>query len=187
MGFFDLFRKKKAQPDEPKGDSDSAKQEQPTETDSNANPYEGLREMALGTTAEGMGLAPGDGRVYGAVVDIPAAGGSATMICMLDKTISLYFSGGGGYLGLGQRYETVCQAGMDLLRGAEKTLAHLPLAQTTGLPQGEKALAYLLTPEGTRVAEVQMGRSGEQEEHLRLLNALIQRLLTEIRLSVSDK
>ena len=79
--------------------------------------YEGLRTAALSVTAEQSGDPPPDHvSVLGAVVDIPAEGGMASVVAMADGSASMYTSTGGGVIG-GGKHEAVEGAVHGLGRG----------------------------------------------------------------------
>jgi len=67
------------------------------------NPYDGLRSLALGTTAEALqldGLGPDD--CYGILMETGYEEAVATLVCFLTGDTSLYFSNGGGVIGAGK-------------------------------------------------------------------------------------
>jgi hypothetical protein len=73
--------------------------------------YRDLRSMALEAVERGA-LAPpfaDHPDVAGVIVDVPATGGSATIVALADDTTSLYTSTGGGTIGAGE-HATVATA-----------------------------------------------------------------------------
>src|SRR5689334_16591324 len=71
-------------------------QKPPSET------YLGLRNHALGVTREALGL-PADptAPIYGIVMELGMPNGVATFVCLLEGSVSLYTSTGGGMIGAG--------------------------------------------------------------------------------------
>jgi hypothetical protein len=69
-----------------------------------AEAYSGLRNTVLGTKPESIGLDPArlPGGVWGLLMETGHPTGVATLVALADGTVSLYFSGGGGMIGLGQ-------------------------------------------------------------------------------------
>ena len=146
------------------------------------NPYETLRSLALGFKAEELEeYMEYEDQVYLAVVDISTADGTATLICVIDGSVSLYFSNGGGVIGIGHAYEEVEQEGMSLLAGASEITHLLPIASDLDLPKNELTAVHLLTKDGVYKAEFDMYDDQNSEEHIQYLNYLIQRVLTAIR------
>src|SRR5688500_6800465 len=68
------------------------------------NPYEGLRNMALGTTQKDLQLSLADGKtvVYAVVMDWNMGEGVATTVAYQTGDASMYLSSGGGIIGGGQ-------------------------------------------------------------------------------------
>ena len=99
------------------------------------NPYEGLRSLALSTDAARLGFSPTPELpdVFGVVADL-ALEGSVTLVCFRDGATSLYYSGGGGALGLGQ-HESVKQAAMEFVGSVQAALGEFSAGQdVTPLP-----------------------------------------------------
>ena len=66
------------------------------------NPYLGLRQQVLDLKPETiMHETDEEHPVYAALVDIGAKGGIVSLACVIDGTASLYYSNGGGMIGLG--------------------------------------------------------------------------------------
>jgi len=79
------------------------------------NPYAGLRTLALSANAEQLGFSPTVDLpdVFGVVADLELQG-TATLVCLRDGTTSLYYSSGGGAIGLGQ-HESIRQAALSFV------------------------------------------------------------------------
>ena len=149
---------------------------QTTETN---NPYFGLRALALSIKPEDIGA--GAAAVYGAVVDMPIGGNMATLACFGDSTVSLYFSTGGGMLGLGQAHPAVKEACDAFLEGAGGLFHTLDTADDLALPPEGQHNVFALTRKGIYKARVQVGEPGACSRQARLLFALYQRVLDAIR------
>lgn len=62
-----------------------------------------MRSMALNVRFEDLGLTPDPkAPVYGVIMETGMGDAVATLVCMGDGTVSLYFSTGGGIIGAGQ-------------------------------------------------------------------------------------
>ena len=66
--------------------------------------YSGLREMVFSAKSEDLGLkAPPDGpAVWGLVMETGYPEAVMTLVALGDGTVSIYFSNGGGIIGLGE-------------------------------------------------------------------------------------
>jgi hypothetical protein len=145
-------------------------------------PYLGLRQLALDTKPEDIGITlDNNEQVYAAVVDIKLTNGIVTLVCFFDGTVSLYYQNGGGMLGMGQKYEEIKDAGMSFLFSAGQTLQFLKPAQNFNLPDNNVVNAYLLSKENIYKAEIDMSNIQSQENHIQFLNFLIQNTLNKIR------
>jgi hypothetical protein len=108
-----------------------------------------LRNMLLTLDPVEAGLAPTEAlpRVWGAVMDIGADRGWASLVTLADGTTSLYTSGGGGVIG-GGAHEPVVEASGRLLHLIE---AHLDLFEPTDdldPPGPEQTRFLVMTYEG---------------------------------------
>lgn len=116
--------------------------------------YRGLRGRLFLTDPKILGLAPdGDERFWGLVVDMGVENGVATLVVLRDGSISLYFSNGGGLIGLGQHDELheLARAILDL---AEQFTLEGPEADRDSLPsEGDTRFNFLGYTGGVRAIE----------------------------------
>jgi hypothetical protein len=98
------------------------------------NPFDGLRQLALGTTPDLAGWAaqPEGRRVYGGILDWALDRGMATLFALDDGTASLYLSSGGGVIG-GQFHELVNRAAKEFVVAFEPFVASM-VPDITGEP-----------------------------------------------------
>ncbi len=145
--------------------------------------YLGLRNQALATTPSDIGLSlENNEQVYTAVVDIPISKEKiVSLVCFFDGTVSLYYSTGGGLLGIGQKHESVRQAGGSFLYSAGQALKYLKKTSQYDLPDGDLAFVFLLTGDGVYKAEFNMSKIDKYEKPIQFLNFLIQNILCKIR------
>ena len=118
--------------------------------------------------------------LFGLVTELGMAEGVATLVAIADGTVSVYFSGGGGFIGVGSQLGPR-RAAEALLDEAPRFLARAAPAQEFPLPEPERVRFWFLTFDGVLGAEaaadaLEGGRSG-----LSRLYSLAQDLLTEIR------
>lgn len=66
-----------------------------------AESYSGLRNMVLITRPEAIGLRPNAGEVWGILMETGYPEAVVTLVALADGTVSIYFSNGGGIIGLG--------------------------------------------------------------------------------------
>ena len=140
--------------------------------------YEGLRTAALSVTAEQSGDPPPDHvSVLGAVVDIPAEGGMASVVAMADGSASMYTSTGGGVIG-GGKHEAVEGA----VHGLEGLIEIFPEDDRVDLPPTDMVQITVMTPRGRRRACVPAAAFwGAEPSTVVELIAAIQDVMTTIR------
>ncbi|HET9730879.1 MAG TPA: hypothetical protein VFR41_15715, partial [Acidimicrobiia bacterium] len=123
--------------------------------DSPGDVYEQLRAIALG--AEGSGALPAASAehpdVSGLVVDIPASGGTATVVAMTDNTTSLYTSTGGGIIGAGA-HAAVATATQALLTSVQQQFDAFTTGDDGSLPAGGSVRFHVLSERGPRMVDV---------------------------------
>ncbi|MEO6533049.1 MAG: hypothetical protein ABIO06_05675 [Pseudolysinimonas sp.] len=110
------------------------------------NPYEGLRQLALSVVPADLGFTPTTDLpdVFGVVADL-ALQGTATLVCFRDGTTSIYYSTGGGAIGMGQ-HESIARAASVLIATVQAELGEFSASNdATSLPAGHcrfTALTY---------------------------------------------
>jgi hypothetical protein len=118
------------------------------------NAYDGLRALALGATEDRVGNAPPEHpQVLGAVIDIPGAGGMASVVALADGTTSMYTSTGGGIIGAGA-HEAVAVKTHALLTALQRLIEMFPADDRVDLPAADLVQITLITPTGRRRASV---------------------------------
>lgn len=149
--------------------------------------YASMRKLAFNYTPEQLGLKlENDDQVYGAVVDMGVgAGNTATMICFIDGTASLYFSNGGGIIGAGQ-HDSVKQVVTSFLVSSHQALPVMKRAENIDiLPDENHHIVYLFTPAGVFTIDIAIEDIQNSKEAY-FLFSLSQMVLSEIR-KVSKK
>ena len=122
-----------------------------------------------------------DGRsVYAAVVDMDMKTTTVTLICVADGTTSLYYSNGGGQIGLGQADPEIAKATVTFLRDADPVLNRLKKTEECPLPKHGKHRVYLLTRHATYQYEFNHETIREESRETQYLFFLYQNVLTKI-------
>ena len=115
--------------------------------------------------------------VYGVVIDIPmSADVLTTMVCFINGAANIYFNNGGEYTGAAQKYRNLVQASHTLVANAGQLLPKCKKTKQFDLPN-----IFLLTRSGVYAAQIQAGAIPEEEQELRSIYVLYQRVLNEIR------
>jgi hypothetical protein len=149
--------------------------------------YRELRQQMLNLKPQDIGVTlDNDNQVFGAVVDMPINDNIATLICCIGGTVSLYYSNGGGMIGIGDRYEEVRKAGGSFLYSVGQILQYFKIVDNFSLPISKNTSVYLLTKEKIYKMEFNMDNLNSSEEHIQFLIFLIQNVLTKIRDSTTN-
>jgi hypothetical protein len=113
-----------------------------------------LREQAFHISAADLELSPTPSRprVWGAIMELGFPTGIATLLSFAEGTTSLYFSNGGGAVGVGT-HAIVRQMAEEFLDVIEAHLAELNLVDETPMPRIGRVRFYARTYEGTLGAE----------------------------------
>ena len=124
--------------------------------DSNINrtdeTYNELRKSVFNVTPDKIGLKrESSGQVWGFVMETRYPKGIYTLIAFADGSASLYFSTGGGYIGLGQK-EEIQKIIQILLSTSENYISSFTLSSTYALPEPGMTSMYLFTWDGTLTA-----------------------------------
>jgi hypothetical protein len=142
-----------------------------------AETYVGLRAMALGVTAEQLGTRD---EVFGVIMETGYAEAVVTLVALADGTASIYFSNGGGMIGMGG-HEGPAVASRSLISFAAHNCAGLSPTSETPLPEPGFTTFYALTQQGTFTATAPEVELGENRHPLSPLFYSAQELITEMR------
>lgn len=145
-----------------------------------ANPYEGLRALALQFKPGDLGIKTADATSpYGLIMDMGVARGTATLAAFSSGDASFYLSSGGGIIG-GVGHASVREATRRWLHTAEVRLTSFAPATEVPLPAPGHVRLSVLTNRGTltAIAPIEEINAGKLElspvwyEGQRLLTAL---------------
>jgi hypothetical protein len=119
-----------------------------------AEVYKGLRSQVFGTNPTQLGLAQSgnSGSVWGMVMETGYPTAVASLVVIGDGTVSMYFSNGGGTIGLGQNEEPR-KAGQALLAQAPQFVSMCQPTAQYPLPLRGQVRFYILTFDGAFTAE----------------------------------
>jgi hypothetical protein len=113
-----------------------------------ADVYQGLRQQVLTTLPSKIGVSPSSPEeVWAVMMETGYAEAVVTLVAIADGTVSLYFSNGGGMIGIGE-HEGPRKACMEFLSSSQGFLRQAKLTRVFPLPKRGKTLFYFLTPQG---------------------------------------
>ncbi len=139
--------------------------------------YTELRSQALGATAEALGVKD---QTFAVIMETGYPEAVVTLVAICDGTASLYFSTGGGMIGLGD-HEGPGVAARSLVAFADHNLEQLEPAADTSLPRPGYTRFFVLTRRGTLTAEAKEEDLGENRHVLSPLFYSAHELISEMR------
>lgn len=149
-----------------------------------AENYAVLRDSVFSTKRNAVGDADvtrGPG-VWGVVMETGFPGVIVTLVAMADGSVSLYFSNGGGIIGIGGE-EGPQRASRALLEAAPQFRDRLQPTTKYPLPRESRVRFFLLCREATRTTEASEAELAKGGHALSPLYQKAQTLVTEIRLA----
>lgn len=147
------------------------------------NPYQSLRFLAITTPPykyEGIK----EESVYGVIMDYPVKNGTATLATYATGESSLYMSNGSGIIN-GERYESVRQASMELVKLAAR---HIDCTvPTTRYPAASAGFVrfYVLTTKGVRTCWIRMGETHSENPGESLLFIEANKVIRSLQLTTA--
>lgn len=175
---FGLFRNKaEAQKPSPGGAPDS--------TDKGMGIYLGLRKQVLSGSSAQMGQSPtlGPNEPWAVLMDMSIPHRTATIAAFADGTASIYISNGGGYLGGGQKYPSVRDAGQKMIAVARRFQSTMQITKQFPLPEQGEIIFYVVTDRGVYTARVPEAECRKRTHPLTELYAAGQEVITQYRLN----
>src|SRR5258706_16318880 len=142
-----------------------------------AEVYAGLRKMIFETKPANIGVKE---PVWGVLMETGYPKAVATLVALADGTVSLYFSNGGGLIGLGP-HAGPKRAAQTFLASAQKFSTQLQPTGSNPLPKPSNTRFYLLTGNGVLTAEAKEDDLGNNRHPLAPLFFSGQELIAEVR------
>lgn len=147
-----------------------------------AEAYSGLRNMVLSTKPDSIGVKLKDiNEVWGVVMETGYPEAVASLVALADGTVSLYFSNGGGIIGLGP-HAGPHRAAQSLLAASQQFSMQTQPTKSYPLPRPSFTRFYLLTGNGALTAEIKEDDLGNNRHPLSPLFYKGQELISEIRM-----
>lgn len=152
-----------------------------------ADAYSALRKMIFETKPSDIGVRlPSEGPgVWGVLMETGYPTAVVTLVSLADGTVSLYFSNGGGIIGLGP-HPGPHKASEVLLQAAPAYLQAMQQTSSFPLPQKGETRFYVFTRNGTFTTNANEEEYGKGRSPLSPLFFMAQDLITQIRL-VNEK
>lgn len=148
-----------------------------------ADVYTGLRQQLLTLDPKNIGLSPSaTNRVWAVLMETGYPEAVVTLATIGDGTVSLYFSNGGGIIGVGQ-HEGPRRTCLALLSVAPEFLKYARPTKDFGLPTKGQTRFVFLTYDGALAAEAPEDDLGNKRSPLSPLFFKAQDVITEARMA----
>jgi hypothetical protein len=144
--------------------------------------YRELRNKILTLDPSQIGLSPSDtNQVWGMLMETGYPDAVVTLVTIADGTVSLYFSNGGGIIGVGE-HDGPRKASNSFLSLASKYVQHAKPTQQFPLPKEGKTRFYFLTYDGIFTVENKENDLGNERLPLSPLFLEAHEVITQARI-----
>jgi len=126
--------------------------------------YDAMRKQVLDLKPDQLGES-GKNPVLCVLMETGYPEAVATLVAVADGSASIYFSNGGGIIGAGEHPQGR-EASLKLVKGAEKYLDFLKLADQFPLPKKGNTRFYFVTPKGVMAIEAKEDDLGNNKHEL---------------------
>lgn len=145
-----------------------------------ADVYADLRNMVLTTKPDAVGLHPKAGEVWGVLMETGYPEAAVSLVAIADGTVSIYFSNGGGIIGLGLQPGPQ-KSGKEFLSLAQQYKEYGKQTKKYPLPKVSYTRFYFLTSSGIATVEAKEDDLGYSRHELAPLFHKGHELIAEIR------
>jgi ankyrin repeat protein len=147
-----------------------------------ADIYRELRHNVLTLEPSRLGLSPSDtNRIWGMVMETGYSDAVVTLVTIADGAVSLYFSNGGGIIGVGE-HDGPRKAGKSFLSAASKYIQYAKPTLQFPLPREGNTRFYFLTYDGIFTAENREDDLGNERLPLSPLFLEAHEVITQARI-----
>lgn len=144
--------------------------------------YNDLRNLAFNADLKKLNVPTKEGRkTYGVIMETGYPEAVATLVAMGDGSVSLYFSNGGGIIGVGE-HESARKISLEYIKEADNYLKYAAKTNAYPLPKQKQTIFYFLTYEGVFTYGALESDLGENHSELSKLFYNAQDLISEARL-----
>lgn len=146
-----------------------------------ADVYSGLREQILNLTYKDIAELKGK-PVWAVLVEMGRPNAAVTILAVADGTASLYFSNGGGMIGLGE-HANVRPQSLKLVELAGTEVKKMKKVEAFPLPAPSEIRFYVVTPGGVLSALTTEAKLEDRRHEFHSLFAQTHELITQMRIA----
>lgn len=144
-----------------------------------ADIYRDLRDQALALDAQTLDARSG---VYALLMETGYEDAAVTIIAAADGSASMYFSNGGGLIGVGE-YEQVREVVLETLSELGNYSSNLEKTETFPLPDFGRTRFYAVTDQGVLTADAANDVLGNEKHELSPLFHQVHKLISYMRVA----
>ena len=146
-----------------------------------AEVYTGMRQQVLKLNDKDIAELKGK-PVWAVLMETGHEGAVATVVAVAEGTASIYFSNGGGMIGLGE-HKNVRPAALSLVKAAEPQLKLMQKTEKFPIPKQGEIFFYVVTPKGIFTYSAKEDDLGNKKDKLFPLFYKGQELITQMRIA----
>ncbi len=142
--------------------------------------YKGLRNLILSLKPCELSIQTKEHSVIAALVDMDMGSVIISLACAQDGTTSLYYSTGGGKIGLGHKHENIRKATLEFLYYSGRLIGSIPKATRYPLPRNKMHYVYLITADNVFSISLNMDSIDNYPDEIKLLIYYYQNIIKTI-------
>jgi hypothetical protein len=146
-----------------------------------ADVYSGLRGQILKLSDKDISQLKGK-PVWAVLVEMGRPNAAVTVLAVADGTASLYFSNGGGMIGLGE-HANVRPKSLKLVELATTEVKKMKKVEAFPLPNPGEVRFYVVTPDGVLSASTTEAKLEDRSHEFHSLFSQTHELITEMRIA----
>ena len=143
--------------------------------------YTSMRTQVLNLTDKDLAELKGK-PVWAVLMETGHDGAAVTVVAIAEGTASLYFSNGGGIIGLGE-HANVRPASLSLVNSAKHQLKHMKKTKKFSVPKPGETIFYVVTPNGVYTYSAKVDDLGNKRDKLFPLFYEGHELITQMRIA----
>ena len=146
-----------------------------------ADIYTGMREMVFKLNEDQLSELKGK-PVWAVLMETGHDGAAVTVVAIAEGTASLYFSNGGGMIGLGE-HANVRPACLSMVAESKKYIKKMKKTKSFPLPKKGETIFYVVTQDGTYTYKAKEDDLGNKRDELFPFFYKGQELITQMRIA----
>ena len=145
-----------------------------------------MRNLAFSITPEQINIKPNEGETFAVFMECGYPDAVISLRCMGDGAISIYFTNGGGMIGIGE-HENAKNEGLKLIQLANEFTNKAKIVDQFPIPIKGETIFYIRTRNGVYMIEEEENKLGNNQSEYSPLFYQAQNVITQARLVQENK